>query len=127
MRFHDGRHTALTRLCEASQADWVIQAQMGHVSPAMMKTYSHIRRKALDGAAKSLEPTFALEFPKHEERPREKGRYAAFASVPPTSHVTVTSQPGDLDREFNEFTKEIGSSGWIRTSNPPVNSRMLYR
>ena len=23
--------------------------------------------------------------------------------------------------------KEIGSSGWIRTSNPPVNSRMLYR
>ena len=22
--------------------------------------------------------------------------------------------------------KKIGSSGWIRTSNPPVNSRMLY-
>jgi len=29
---------------------WVIQAQMGHVSPAMMRTYSHIRRKALDEA-----------------------------------------------------------------------------
>jgi hypothetical protein len=25
-----------------------------------------------------------------------------------------------------EFPKGIGSSGWIRTSNPPVNSRMLY-
>jgi integrase len=126
VRFHDGRHTALTRLCEAGQPDWVIQAQMGHVSPSMMKTYSHIRRKALDDAAKSLEPTFALEFPKHEERPREKGRYVKHASTP-TSHVTVASQSDDLDREFDEFAREIGSSGWIRTSNPPVNSRMLYR
>jgi integrase-like protein len=56
VRFHDGRHTALTRLAEAGQADWVIQAQLGHVSPAMMKTYSHIRRKALDAAAAALEP-----------------------------------------------------------------------
>jgi integrase len=47
VRFHDGRHTALTRLAEKRQPDWVIQAQMGHVSPAMMRTYSHIRRKAL--------------------------------------------------------------------------------
>ena len=46
------------------------QAQMGHVSPSMMKTYSHIRRKALDGAAKALEPTFALVFPEHSDRPR---------------------------------------------------------
>src|SRR5690606_12647094 len=52
VRFHDGRHTALTRLCEAGQADWVVQAQMGHVSPAMMKTYSHIRRQALNDAAR---------------------------------------------------------------------------
>jgi hypothetical protein len=26
-----------------------------------------------------------------------------------------------------KYPKEIGSSGWIRTSNPPVNSRMLCR
>src|SRR5204862_2451759 len=56
VRFHDGRHTALTRLAEAGQPDWVIQAQIGHVSPQMMKTYSHVRRKALDEAAKILEP-----------------------------------------------------------------------
>ena len=60
VRFHDGRHTALTRLAEKGQADWVIQAQMGHVSPMMMKTYSHIRRKALDEAALALEPSFTL-------------------------------------------------------------------
>jgi hypothetical protein len=25
-----------------------------------------------------------------------------------------------------QLIEKIGSSGWIRTSNPPVNSRMLY-
>ena len=34
-------------------------------------------------------------------------------------------------KPFDVFAKgsklEIGSSGWIRTSNPPVNSRMLCR
>ena len=92
----------------------------------MMKTYSHIRRKALDEAAKSLEPTFTLEFPKHEERPRVKGRYTPYATAD-SAHVTVTAQSGDLNSEIREFSKEFGSSGWIRTSNPPVNSRMLYR
>lgn len=58
-----GRHTALTRLAEKGQPDWVIQAQMGHVSPAMMRTYSHIRRKALDEAVAALEPSFKLVFP----------------------------------------------------------------
>src|SRR6185295_5811981 len=36
--------------------DWVIRAQFGHVSPAMMGVYSHVRRKALDEAAQALEP-----------------------------------------------------------------------
>jgi integrase len=54
--FHHGRHTAITTLQEKGLPDWVIQAQVGHVSPAMMKTYSHIRRKALNQAAAALEP-----------------------------------------------------------------------
>ena len=44
--------------------DWVIQAQVGHVAPEMMKTYSHVRRRALDQAAAALEPT--LPTPKLE-------------------------------------------------------------
>lgn len=44
VRFHDGRHTAITTLCEKGVPDWVIQAQVGHVDAEMMKTYSHIRR-----------------------------------------------------------------------------------
>ncbi len=56
VRFHDGRHTVVTTLAEKGVPDWVIQAQVGHVDPQMMKTYSHIRRRALDEAAAALEP-----------------------------------------------------------------------
>jgi integrase len=56
VRFHDLRHSAVTTLAEAGVADWIIQAQVGHVSPAMMKTYSHVRRLALNQAAAALQP-----------------------------------------------------------------------
>jgi integrase len=59
VRFHDGRHTAITTLAEKGLPDWVIQAQVGHVAPEMMKTYSHIRRQALNQAADALEPAAA--------------------------------------------------------------------
>jgi len=51
VRFHDGRHTAITTLAEKGLPDWVIPAQLGHVAPEMMKTYSHIRRQALNQAS----------------------------------------------------------------------------
>ncbi|MEO6051579.1 MAG: tyrosine-type recombinase/integrase [Pyrinomonadaceae bacterium] len=57
LRFHDGRHTVITTLAEKGVADWVFQAQVGHVDPQMMKMYSHVRRKVLDEAAAALEPT----------------------------------------------------------------------
>ena len=60
VRFHDARHTAVTTLAEKGLPDWVIQAQVGHVAPQMMKTYSHVRRLALDQAAAALEPTSRL-------------------------------------------------------------------
>jgi hypothetical protein len=43
--------------------------------------------------------------------------------VPPEEATSqVTSQSDDVTEETVEFPKENGSSGWIRTSNPPVNS-----
>lgn len=59
-RFHDGRHTAITTLAEKGLPDWVIQAQVGHIDPQMMRTYSHIRRKALNEAAAALEPNYKI-------------------------------------------------------------------
>lgn len=58
LRFHDLRHCCVTTLCEKGLPDSVIMAQVGHVSPEMIKTYSHIRRQALNVAAQALEPVF---------------------------------------------------------------------
>jgi len=114
VRFHDGRHTALTRLAEKGVPDWVIRAQFGHVSPAMMAIYSHVRRKALNEAAAALEPEAVPSPAPTESAPCAEGV---------TSHVT--SQSSSSRRNVIEFPKGSGSSGWTRTSNPPVNSRML--
>ena len=105
VRFHDGRHTALTRLAESGQPDWVIQAQLGHVSPQMMKTYSHIRRKALDEAAGVLEAPDIEKWQKAEARPP-----CNEGAEPVTSQVT--SQSDNLEAEATEFLKEIGSPHW---------------
>ena len=106
VRFHDGRHSALTRLAEKGVADWVIRAQFGHVSPAMMAIYSHVRRKALNEAAAALEPEAAPSPPPNE---------------PATSAEGVTSQSAPTRRNVLEPQWIFGSSGWTRTSNPPVN------
>jgi len=37
VRFHDLRHSAITALAEKGTPDWIIMAQVGHVSPAMLK------------------------------------------------------------------------------------------
>ncbi len=91
-----------------------------YVSPAMMKTYSHVRRKALDAAAAVLEPTSVAEASTEAEKSSEE-------SEPKDEQVTShgTSQSLTADDQKREIAKENGSSGWTRTSNPPVNSRML--
>jgi len=38
-------------------------AQVGHISPQMMKTYSHIRRQASNAAAAALQPAFLKQSP----------------------------------------------------------------
>src|SRR5262245_54649330 len=84
VRFHDGRHTALTRLAEKGVPDWVIRAQFGHVSPAMMAVYSHVRRKALNEAAEVLEP---------DAVPSQGSDDAARPADRVMSHVTSQSAP----------------------------------
>jgi integrase len=58
--FYDGRHTARTKMAEMGMPDEVMDAQMGHVSPAVGKRYSHIRREAMKRAAAALEPAEAV-------------------------------------------------------------------
>ena len=52
-RFHDLRHTFISRLAESQASDSTVMALAGHVSRAMMERYSHVRmeakRRAVDG------------------------------------------------------------------------------
>jgi integrase len=53
-RFHDTRHTLITELAESATEDEVIRDIAGHVSPAMLKDYSHIRMMAKREALERL-------------------------------------------------------------------------
>jgi len=48
-------------MAEAGLPDLTIMAQVGHVSPQMMKHYSHIRRQALNQAAAALQPSYPTQ------------------------------------------------------------------
>ena len=56
IRFHDLRHTCITKLAESQASEQTLMAIAGHVSRKMIEHYSHIRmeakRTALDAIAK---------------------------------------------------------------------------
>jgi len=126
---------------------------MGHVSPAMMRTCSHIRRKALDEAAAALEPSFKLKFPRHKRglkpalhvdkpkspKPHEtcdrlmsqftsqwddlKKEIGWRRTTPPKAGRPSGARARETDSQTRKDPIGFGSSGWTRTSNPPVNRR----
>jgi len=118
VRFHDGRHTALTRLAEKGLPDWVIRAQFGHVSPSMMAVYSHVRRKALDEAAKALEPETTAVVPPIPTPSKTARREGV------TSHVTSQQQP--KRNNVIEFASKSGAPCKTRTCDLLVRSQTLY-
>ena len=54
-RFHDLRHTYITRAAEAGVPISVLRAQVGHVSARMVEWYTHISSQALHKAACLME------------------------------------------------------------------------
>ena len=53
-RWHDNRHTLITDLAESGAGDETIRSIAGHVSPQMLKHYSHVRMKAKREALESI-------------------------------------------------------------------------
>ena len=53
-RFHDLRHTALTKMAEAGVPESVMMALAGHLSRAMLERYSHVRMKAKREAVETM-------------------------------------------------------------------------
>ena len=54
-RLHDFRHTFCTKLGEAGVSESTMLAIMGHVSSAMLRHYSHIRKQARREAIDAVE------------------------------------------------------------------------
>lgn len=55
LRFHDLRHTVVTRLLEAGEPDHVVESITGHLSRRMLEHYSHIRLSAKKDALDRLD------------------------------------------------------------------------
>jgi len=58
-RFHDLRHTFVSRLAESQASDSTVMALAGHVSGAMMERYSHIR---MEGKRRAVDTVSGADF-----------------------------------------------------------------
>jgi site-specific recombinase XerD len=62
-RLHDLRHSFCTKLAEAGVPESTMLDMMGHVSPSMLRRYSHIRAQARRDAIAALEGRGAVGVP----------------------------------------------------------------
>jgi Phage integrase family len=103
-RFHDLRHTFISRLAESQASDSTVMALAGHVSRAMMERYSHIRMEAKRRAVDELSGT--------DFEPGVAQNWAQF----------VVSEKSDKAN----WLKNNGEPGRTRTCNPLIKSQLLY-
>ena len=109
-RFHDLRHTAATRMLEGGAPLMVVASLLGwspSTAARMAQRYGHIGNTAQLRAVGMLMANLDLD--------------ESHAGGHKRGH---SEQPRTLS-EHRKLLKVNGSSGWTRTSNPSVNSRML--
>jgi integrase len=104
-RFHDLRHTFISRLAESQASDSTIMALAGHVSRAMMERYSHIRMEAKRQAVDTLS---GKDF--------DSGVAQNWAQY-------FVSESDDEAKSL----KTNGEPRRTRTYNPLIKSQLLYR
>jgi integrase len=101
-RFHDLRHTFISRLAESQASDSTVMALAGHVSRAMMERYSHIR---MDAKRKAVDTLSGTDF-----EPSVAQNWAQFFV-------------SDKSEDPNSL-KNNGEPGRTRTSNPLISPGM---
>jgi integrase len=84
-RFHDLRHTALTKMAEAGVPESTMLALVGHMSRAMLERYSHIRMAAKREAVEALalpKAVNAIGVPQDSPKVSRKTRLSVVSKIP---------------------------------------------
>jgi integrase len=110
LRLHDLRREVGSRLLECAAPIHEVRDVLGHANVAMTSRYL---KSATTGLARTLDRLATW---------KDAGIRTPFAHEPSDDPEPESDDAAHLaDTEEDE----VGSSGWTRTSNPPVNSRML--
>ena len=118
-RLHDSRHTLVTELAESGAGDQTIKDIAGHVSPQMLKHYSHIRMKA---KREALEAVWRKQGEEQKERKEESEAQNANQQGPPPESLTTDKTQNDVGRQQGEAPKTDPKSGAAAQDCSPQRS-----
>ena len=109
-RWHDLRHTLITRLLEnPNNSEETVRALAGHVSRKMMEHYSYIRQKAKEAAIAGLETLDG-------SRKISQGWAQNWAQ-------SKSDGSGEVEKVFDS----IGATRRIRTDDLLITNQLLYQ